>query len=99
MSGGSHNYLCYVEVQELLSSTRIADMEEVEQRLIQLGYVDVAKDVRRLIEYCKSAEIRIGVLFEQLDEVFRAVEWYDSADIGKDSLIKRLEEYRKGGAE
>ena len=99
MSGGSHNYLCYAEVQELLSGTRIADMEDMEQRLIQLGYVDVAKDVRRLIEYCKSAEIRIGVLFEQLDEVFRAVEWYDSADIGKDSLIKRLEEYRKGGAE
>ena len=99
MSGGSHNYLCYAEVQDLLSGTRIADMEDMEQRLIQLGYVDVAKDVRRLIEYCKSAEIRIGVLFEQLDEVFRAVEWYDSADIGKDSLIKRLEEYRKGVAQ
>lgn len=76
---------------------RTADMEEMEQNLIELGYIDIAKDVRRLIEYCKSAQIRIGVLFEQLEDVFHDVEWYHSADIGKETLIERLEQYRKGG--
>lgn len=97
MSGGSHDYLCYAEMPDIIGRT--VDMEEMEQDLIELGYTDIAKDVRRLIEYCKSAQIRIGVLFEQLKEVFHDVEWYSSADIGKDTLIKCLEQYRKGGEE
>lgn len=97
MSGGSHNYLYRAEADELLRYGRIADLEEMEQFLIVEGYTDIAKDVRRLIEYCKSAEIRISVLFEQLEEVFHDIEWYDSSDIGRDSLFKTLEKYRKGG--
>ena len=97
MSGGSHNYLCYAEMPDIIGRT--ADMKEMEQNLIELGYIDIAKDVRRLIEYCKSAQIRIGVLFEQLEDVFHDVEWYHSADIGKETLIERLEQYRKGGEE
>ena len=92
MSGGSHNYLCYAEMPDVIGRT--ADMEEMEKDLIELGYTDIAKDVRRLIEYCKSAEIRIGVLFERLEDVFHDVELYHSADIGKETLIKRLEAYR-----
>ena len=95
MSGGSHNYLCWAQMPDIISRT--ADMEDMEQTLIQEGYTDIAKDVRRLIEYCKSAEIRISVLFEQLEDVFHDIEWYHSADIGKETLIKRLEQYRKGG--
>ena len=95
MSGGSHNYLCYAETPDIIGRT--ADMEEMEQNLIELGYIDIAKDVRRLIEYCKSAQIRIGVLFEQLENVFHDVEWYHSGDIGRETLIERLEQYRKGG--
>lgn len=94
MSGGSLNYLCYAELPDIVSRTR--DMEDVEQTLIKLGYTDIARDVRRLIEYCISAQIRIGVLAEQLHDVFHDIEWYDSADIGKETLIKRLEQYRKG---
>ena len=94
MSGGSHNYLCYAEMPDIMGRT--ADMEEMEQHLIAEGYTDIAKDVRRLIEYCKSAEIRIGTLFEQLEDVFHDIEWYHSADIGKETLIKTLEKYRKG---
>ena len=97
MSGGSHNYLYRAEADELLRYERIADLEEMEQFLIVEGYTDIAKDVRRLIEYCKTAEIRISVLFEQLEEVFHDIEWYDSSDIGRESLLKTLEKYRKGG--
>ena len=76
---------------------RTADMEEMEKDLIELGYTDIAKDVHRLVEYCKSSQIRVGVLFEQLEDVFHDVEWYHSADIDKETLVKRLEQYRKGG--
>lgn len=91
------NYLCYAETPDLLHRTE--DMESVEKTLISKGYIDIAKDVRRLIEYCLSAENRIGVLREQLENVFYAVEWYESSDIGNNSLIEELEKYRKGGAE
>ena len=94
MSGGSHNYLCYAELPDVIGRT--ADMEQIEQTLIEKGYTDIAEDVRRLIEYCKSAQIRVGVLFTQLCGVFHDVEWYDSGDIGESSLINKLESYRNG---
>ena len=92
MSGGSLNYLCYKSPEELFHY--IAEMEEVEAELITRNAMDIAKDVRRLIEYIKTAENRIGVLSEQLNNVFHAVEWWQSGDIGDDSMLKALENYR-----
>ena len=95
MSGGSFNYLCWADVDELFY--KIHEMEQIEQILIEMDYTDIAQDVRRLIEYCKSSRIRISTLFEQLEDVFHDIEWERSADIGKDRLIKTLERYRNGG--
>ena len=72
-------------------------MEEIESVLIKIGYTDIAKDVRRLIEYCLSAENRISVLSEQLNEVFHDVEWFESGDISESTLIESLENYRVAG--
>lgn len=96
MSGGSLNYLCWAETNELFH--RYDDLQEAEEFLLNNGYEDIARDTRRLIEYCKTAYNRIGVLQEQLNDVFHAIEWYKSADIGEKSLVKRLEEYRSKGA-
>ena len=93
MSGGSLNYLCYKSPEELFHY--IDEMEKVETELIKRDALDIAKDVRRLIEYVKTAENRIGVLSEQLQNVFHAVEWWGSGDIGDDSLAKALENYRR----
>lgn len=95
MSGGSLNYLCYKEPADLFN--HVGDLQEVEEFLLARGAKDIATDVRRLIEYILSAEVRIGVLSEQLTDVFHAVEWHISADIGDDSLAKTLEEYRRAG--
>lgn len=92
MSGGSLNYLYIKEFPDI--ADRISDMEVVEKELIANGYTDIATDVRRLIEYCLSAEIRINVLVENLSDVFYAVEWYYSSDISKDNMIKHFDEYR-----
>lgn len=97
MSGGSLNYLCYKEPEELFHY--ISEMEEVEQVLVREGAQDVARDVRRLIEYVKSAEVRIGVLSKQLNDVFHAVEWYLSADYGRDNLLTHIEQYQTGKKE
>lgn len=93
MSGGSLNYLCYKSPEELFHY--VSELEEVETELIKRNALDIARDVRRLIEYIKTAENRIGVLSEQLNGVFHAVEWWQSGDIGDDSLVKALENYRR----
>ena len=96
MSGGCMNYLYFKAVPDLFAQESIDDMEFTEALLLAEGYLDIAKDVRRLIEYIKSAENRIGVLHEHLAGVFLAAEWYLGADYGKDSLIRDLEKYRRG---
>ena len=94
MSGGSMNYLYCAELDDLFH--RIEDLEDAEKMLIDNGYKDVGKDVRRLIEYINSAEVRIGVLFENLNNVLWALEWWRSADIGEDRVKEEIEKYRRG---
>lgn len=96
MSGGSFKYLFCKEPQDLFDWDCMESLEGIEAFLIKEGYTDVAKDTRRLIEYVKSAEVRISVLQEQLADVFKAVEWYVSADYGRDTLEKKIEAYRRG---
>lgn len=96
MSGGSYNYLCYKDPEELLSGNNIGYLEDMCELLLKLDYNDVARDMQRLIEYCKTAYNRIDVLMEQLKDVMHAIEWYESGDYGLDNLKKHLEDYRNG---
>lgn len=98
MSGGSFDYLCCKDVPELMNSSSIANLESMVQHLQLYGYEDIARDTQRLIEYIQSASIRIEVLSENLNDVFHAVEWHESGDISRETMIKRLENYRNGGA-
>lgn len=94
MSGGSYGYLYCKECHELFAYSNVRTLEEMESRFLELGYEDVAKDFRRLIEYIKSANNRVEVLGGQLNDMMHDIEWYDSGDIGEDTLAKRVEEYR-----
>ena len=71
MSGGSLSYLYNKEFPEVCNY--IDEMKKVEKELISQGYTDIARDVRRLIEYCLTAENRISVLFDNLSDVSRSV--------------------------
>lgn len=93
MSGGSLNYLYCKEPHELFQY--VEDMERVEATLLAEGYKDIALDVRRLIECVRTAENRISVLRDKLGDVFHAVEWYMSADYGKDDMLAALNKYRE----
>lgn len=93
MSGGSLDYLYTKEAGELFD--RVESMEQAESFLIGHGILDVAKDVRRLIEYVKSAEIRINTLKEQLNEVLWAIEWCIDCDISYSDVEEAIEQYRE----
>lgn len=98
LSGGSFGYLCYKDVNELMEPSSISNLEIMVQHLQLYGYEDIARDTQRLIEYIRSASIRIEVLSENLNDVFHAVEWHESGDIGREIMIAELEKYRNGGA-
>lgn len=95
MSGGSYDYLYCKDPEELLGKAN--DIDDMAGTLIKMGHFDVAKDMTRLAEYIRSAYIRIDVLSKQLKPIMKAVEWYESADIGADELQKAVNEYRNGG--
>ena len=96
MSGGSWDYLYAEEIDDLMQYRDIELLGKMADYLNQNGYEDVAKDTRRLVEYIKSAKIRVETLFEMLSPIFKAVELYCSGDWGKDRVGKAIEEYRNG---
>lgn len=98
LSGGSFGYLCYKDVPDLMEGSSIKDLEKMVQHLQEYGYDDIARDTQRLIEYIQSASIRIEVLSENLNGVFHAVEWHESGDILRETMIAELEKYRNSGA-
>lgn len=98
MSGGSFGYLCYKDVPELMEPSSISNLEIMVQHLQEYGYEEIARDTQRLIEYIRSASIRIEVLSENLNKVFHAVEWHESGDIRRETMIAELEKYRNGVA-
>lgn len=79
--------------------SNVRTLEEMESRFLELGHDDVAKDFRRLVEYIKSANNRVEVLSDQLNDLMHDIEWYDSGDIGADTLAERVEKYRRKGAD
>lgn len=92
MSGGSLNYLYCKDPDELYD--HLYDLERAEKYLLSEGYSDVAKDVRRLIEYVITSRNRIEILQENLKDIFKSIEWYQSRDSGKDSVERAIETYR-----
>lgn len=95
MSGGSYDYLYCKDASELFNE--VGNLELMCNFLVINNYHDVALDMRRLIEYIKTSENRITVLSEQLRDVMKAVEYYESCDYGRDDLERYIENYRKGG--
>ena len=96
MSGGHYDYLYCKEPEELFKAENLCELEDMTEDACNLGYEDISKDLARLLEYIKSARIRVEVLSKQLNKVMKGLEYYQSCDIGKDSLNKIIEDYRKG---
>ena len=66
MSGGSWNYLFCKDIDELMNGSSTELLQDMVDRLNSAGFKDVAKDTQRLVEYIKSASIRIETLLKHL---------------------------------
>lgn len=96
MSGGAFNYVCFRETIELIE--RKSELYEIIDSLVQYGYEDLAEDVKELIQRINKLKEKVNDVEryrETLEPILKAVEWYESGDYGKDTMIKVFEEYIK----
>lgn len=86
MSGGEYDYLCHqLEARGYL---KLADLEAMRDRLGELAPDSAAATVTSGLY-----ERLIGPMKDGLVEVWRAVEWFDSGDRGRDQVDTALQEY------
>jgi len=94
MSGGSYNYLCYANPDELINKT--VDLQDMADRLAGLGYApDAARETQELLLIVRQFENRIAAATGRLQKVWKAVEWWDSGDSSEDGVKTSLDDYRK----
>lgn len=96
MSGGSYDYLCRKESEELLGSYGGTDgLDRMIDRLAGLGYAaDAAREAAELQQIIRQAQTRVQVITDRLSGVFKAVEWWDSADSSQLGVLQALDAYR-----
>lgn len=93
MSGGSYNYLCYKDIEQIQESG-MDDIKEMQERLVELDALDVAKETEQLILDIKAFQVRTQAKLDRLSKVWYAVEWFDSADSGIEHFQDELNKYR-----
>lgn len=93
MSGGSYNYLFLQDYPEICEKQ--ADLADMRDRLIALGYEDAAKETESILLLMESFRIRLDTRLDRLKPIWEAVEWADSGDSGLEDVQKAIDEYRE----
>lgn len=89
MSGGSWDYLCYCEPDELQRRTH--DLEKMGQRLVKDGHKEIGERFFEMVELLKIWEAKKEVFMETYGDVMRGIEWTDSGDSSSyDDVVKKL---------
>jgi hypothetical protein len=92
MSGGSFNYLCYAEPDELFRKRE--DLRNMVEALTELGHVDAAKETESVLLVLNHFEARMRARMDRLNEVWRSVEWVQSGDSAPSRVDEAIAEYR-----
>ena len=92
MSGGSFDYLCFKEFDELITNKDL--IKEMATRLIELGYTDAAKETLQIKYIIEQAQVRVETHIDRLKELWKAVEWLDSGDSEIEQVKKAYKNYQ-----
>lgn len=94
MSGGSYNYLYHTEEQEFLRYSVISELKQMADRLASLGYASKAAErTNRLVQTLESCLAEACQAKNELEDVWQAVEWWDSADWGEEDVKEAIEKF------
>lgn len=94
MSGGSFNYLCFEDAEDL--PRKLSDMRDMAAALTSLGAHDAAGETEDMIAIVEHCHRRLKTRLYRLQQVWQAVEWRQSGDWGDDAVREALEKYRSG---
>ena len=89
MSGGSFNYLCHVQPEDL--DNRIEDLESMSRALSDLGYEKIGQKIDDFIKELNKMNNKKQKFLDKYSDIMQAVEWFYSAD----SSFKNVEEEAK----
>lgn len=93
MSGGSYDYLCFKEADELFNSE--SSIKEMFDALAGLGYAeDAARATMDLLLEVRRSRVCLQAMKDKLEPVWKAIEWWHSCDTSEDDLKRSLDEYR-----
>lgn len=96
MSGSSYEYLYFNSVSDML--TKYGALEQLERmckRLEGLSYAKLAAaKSRRVQDRLTKLEASIQKNLDDLHDVWRAVEWWDSGDWGEGEVKRAIEKMR-----
>jgi len=93
MSGGSFDYLCHIFDAEDVAKhlNGLADMADW---FATNGYADLAAETNRIRLDWLAYESRTMAAVERMREVWKMVEWFTSADTGRESVTDAVAKYR-----
>lgn len=95
MSGGSFNYLCYKDNEDLLSSSVLEDLASMVEALYVEGFDVEARETQCVIgriEYIK--QVIEGIGSDEIRKVWKAMEWFRSCDWSKSMVVRASQEFR-----
>ena len=92
MSGGSFDYLCYKDAEQLFERGQL--LEEMVTELTDMGFIDAAKETFALKTLIDQTKVRMEVYLDRLRPVWKAVEWYCSGDSGMEAVEEAIRKYR-----
>lgn len=92
MSGGSYEYLCFKDWHDIANAQH--QIIAMCDRLIELGYEDVAAETEALRLRLRQQEVLINATLKRLSGVWEAVEWKDSGDSGLEYIEEAVKKYR-----
>ena len=96
MSGGSFEYMFSKDIEDLVSPALQEDLERMADTLDGYGFLNASQETRTFIGGVKHLHGLIASLEKDADrlrDVWQAVEWYTSGDIGNEELERRLRSF------
>lgn len=90
MSGGSYDYLCHKDADEILGAAK--DLRRMANRLDRVC-AEAAAETRAIFDGLGSTYSELEKRIDRLRDLWKAIEWRDSSDWGEQAVIDAVKAY------
>jgi len=94
MSGGSYNYICFAEPDDMLN--RRHHVNDMSDGMRFHGKLDAARELHRYYQDLVMFSQMIEFRHKRLEKVMHAFEWWSSGDLGEDQFDMTWQEFLEG---